>query len=424
LGYRPSTLPFDLDRLEVRPATEIRTTLLLNDDDAQLRIDAAVVDFFVDSSNRRVWIATRSIGGVIPKVALAVNRLMGELSLKNLAPLEAIFGLPDKDGIESELDERNIPRLDHAERTQVDWNDSAGEEHEPSSYLDESAALYERDELEPVEERAEPSGRLTSPGSRPSTRAPSQTEPGPRQPSTGRTGQATGHDHAPPTTPGHGRTTSAVGDKPSSPQSSATSGTTSESKVSGAPSSSSGSRSPKGRFVTYVVSGDEGSTQDADGAVDRGEANERATEIGRRAVERVLEFERSEGRVPHEMEHLNPGYDIESTASGAVVRYIEVKGIDGPWDDAGVRVSDTQFRFAQERGEAAWLYVCTTGFIGRFPPTLRNPNAACCPHLLRVPSLARTLGSTQKAGHVGAYFVVGNRLIAMVADHAFAPTNL
>ncbi|MDF2092592.1 helicase-related protein [Knoellia sp. 3-2P3] len=48
--------------------------------------------------------------------------------------------------------------------------------------------------------------------------------------------------------------------------------------------------------------------------------------VERRAVEAVMAAERSLGRVPHEMEHNHPGYDIRSVASdGSVVR-IEVKG--------------------------------------------------------------------------------------------------
>jgi hypothetical protein len=71
----------------------------------------------------------------------------------------------------------------------------------------------------------------------------------------------------------------------------------------------------------------------------------------------VLAYELAQGRVPQEMPHSNPGYDIESVDAFGERRFIEVKGIDGPWDEAGVRVSATQFRFAMATGKAAWLYV-------------------------------------------------------------------
>jgi hypothetical protein len=85
--------------------------------------------------------------------------------------------------------------------------------------------------------------------------------------------------------------------------------------------------------------------------------HKRNMEISRAAVARVLEFERSQGRVPEEMAHLNPGYDVESLGPTGEVIYIEVKGIDGPWDTAGVRLSAIQFRFTEQKAESAWLYV-------------------------------------------------------------------
>ena len=57
------------------------------------------------------------------------------------------------------------------------------------------------------------------------------------------------------------------------------------------------------------------------------------------------------------MSHTNPGYDIELVGPGNKLRYIEVKGIDGPWTEAGVRLSATQFKFALEKATSAWLYV-------------------------------------------------------------------
>jgi hypothetical protein len=80
-------------------------------------------------------------------------------------------------------------------------------------------------------------------------------------------------------------------------------------------------------------------------------------EISRAAVRRVLAFEESLGRTAREMSHSNPGYDVESTDAAGDIHYIEVKGIEGPWDQAGVRLSGIQFRFAQKMDVAAWLYV-------------------------------------------------------------------
>ena len=50
-------------------------------------------------------------------------------------------------------------------------------------------------------------------------------------------------------------------------------------------------------------------------------------EVDRRAVEAVMACERRLGREPKEMDHNNPGYDIESRDSGTgMIYFIEVKG--------------------------------------------------------------------------------------------------
>jgi hypothetical protein len=80
-------------------------------------------------------------------------------------------------------------------------------------------------------------------------------------------------------------------------------------------------------------------------------------EVARAAVALVLAHEREQGRSPREMPHSNPGFDVESGDGQGLLRYIEVKGIDGPWDEAGVRLSTAQFRFAMAKGADSWLYV-------------------------------------------------------------------
>jgi hypothetical protein len=73
---------------------------------------------------------------------------------------------------------------------------------------------------------------------------------------------------------------------------------------------------------------------------------------------RVLQFEESAGRLPSEMPHNHPGYDIESCSKvGAVERYIEVKSLKGDWDTYGRGLSRSQFIKAQELKNRYWLYV-------------------------------------------------------------------
>ena len=57
------------------------------------------------------------------------------------------------------------------------------------------------------------------------------------------------------------------------------------------------------------------------------------TETDRRAIAAALAAERSLGRVPREMPHNNPGYDIVSRCSDGHLIYIEVKGrVEGAED--------------------------------------------------------------------------------------------
>lgn len=85
-------------------------------------------------------------------------------------------------------------------------------------------------------------------------------------------------------------------------------------------------------------------------------------EVRDAAEKRVLDWEMRAGCVTERMPENNPGFDIKSiTPDGNIVKYIEVKGIDGPWTEDGVALSPTQFVFGQRHekstGEEFWLYV-------------------------------------------------------------------
>lgn len=75
-------------------------------------------------------------------------------------------------------------------------------------------------------------------------------------------------------------------------------------------------------------------------------------------IARVLEYESLCDRVPTEMPHKNPGYDVESRdVEGKIVRYIEVKSFSGKWSDTYANLSSRQFSKARDLGELFWLYV-------------------------------------------------------------------
>lgn len=112
-------------------------------------------------------------------------------------------------------------------------------------------------------------------------------------------------------------------------------------------------RSPRagGLLRTYVFSGDRAPRESP-------EAAERRRAVGQAAVQHVIAFELSAGRFPEEMPLHNPGYDVVSRdGTGQVVRYIEVKGCSGDWNNTGVAVTDTEFEKAEELGDLYWLYV-------------------------------------------------------------------
>jgi hypothetical protein len=101
---------------------------------------------------------------------------------------------------------------------------------------------------------------------------------------------------------------------------------------------------------SYVMrDGGESSTSSSD---------EKINEVDEAGIACVMQFEEEAGREPAEKEHSNKGYDIESRDSnGRIARYIEVKSLSGPWDQRGVKLTDAQFRYAQNSAEKWWLYV-------------------------------------------------------------------
>ncbi len=92
--------------------------------------------------------------------------------------------------------------------------------------------------------------------------------------------------------------------------------------------------------------------------VQTAEQREQIMRVDRAGISRVLAFEHENERVPSEMPHTNPGYDIESHGPGDMIRYIEVKSLSGEWQPSNLpALTATQFDMAQELGHEFWLYV-------------------------------------------------------------------
>ncbi len=72
----------------------------------------------------------------------------------------------------------------------------------------------------------------------------------------------------------------------------------------------------------------------------------------------VCAYEKERGRNAQQMAQGHPGHDIVSNDPlTGEERLIEVKGIDGEWNQTGVGLSRTQFSNAQDYGDRYWLYV-------------------------------------------------------------------
>jgi hypothetical protein len=390
LDYEPP-----LRRLEVRAAIAIRTTLLIEGDDDDRPIGGGEPDFFVHRDAERIWIASRKLGAIRPKLARAVNEFLDEYRLQDTAPLVAI--LEGRDPIETVLDNFEIAPIIEEGRAAADWREPGGDNEE------EADRMREPDEPDSTRSAAEEGTQASGEGDgqpdtadetrgafdiethdaadndegdtrsgsdrRETSRGGSRTSGGPSSPSGASAGSGDsrrpdgartnhpplgGSDEAPPTRPGTGRASEPDG-------STSTDRRNAESAPADAagrsPPTASKSRRRRGRFYSYVTPPSDAGDDEGDAHGDGGDATPEELEIGRAAVGLVLAAERAAGRTPTEMSHTNPGYDVQSMGIAGELRYIEVKGIDGPWDETGVRLSATQFKFALEKATAAWLYV-------------------------------------------------------------------
>lgn len=385
LDYEPP-----LGEVEVRPALAIHTMLLLDDDDGERAVGGGEVDFFVERDAARIWVATRKLGSVRPKLARAINEILDPYRLQDTAPLIAI--LEGREPIETVLENYEIASLVDERHPTRDWQDQSGPsdaqmddprhpdeadgealptkgmttsdegqdpESEPSIRSD-STAITDRNDKENFAaggsgQRAAASGTTASRGnSAPRPHSPAGTKEI-RWSAEIRGDQLarSGSDNAPPIAPGTGRSQEDTA-RPS-PDRRDTGGAIADLGSSTLQQAPSGRQ--RGRFYSYVGAPSAASLEERDRLGNGEIATAEELEIGQAAVALVLAAERAAGRTPTEMPHTNPGYDVESVSPAGDVRYIEVKGIDGPWGEAGVRLSATQFRFAMEKADAAWLYV-------------------------------------------------------------------
>ena len=108
------------------------------------------------------------------------------------------------------------------------------------------------------------------------------------------------------------------------------------------------------RLLSYVRQKQEGSLEEGE----QGDLSEHNLAVEVVARDAVCAYEKERGRVAEQMAQTHPGYDIISrNLATKEERYIEVKGINGEWNQTGVGLSRLQFSNAQDYGERYWLYV-------------------------------------------------------------------
>ncbi len=98
-------------------------------------------------------------------------------------------------------------------------------------------------------------------------------------------------------------------------------------------------------------------------------------EVERIGMGAAMEYERENGRAPHDVSKDNLGYDIRSTAPDGSYRYIEVKArsTEGP-----VVLTPNEWLMAHRLGDEYWLYIVQAHFDGsrlvcKHLSAIRNP---------------------------------------------------
>ncbi|HGJ8933628.1 TPA: DUF3883 domain-containing protein [Pseudomonas aeruginosa] len=108
------------------------------------------------------------------------------------------------------------------------------------------------------------------------------------------------------------------------------------------------------RLLSYVRQNQDGDSE-ADDQDNPSEHNLAVEVVARSAV---CAYEKERGRVAEQMAQTHPGYDIISrNPLTGEDRFIEVKGVNGEWNQTGVGLSRLQFSNAQDYGDRYWLYV-------------------------------------------------------------------
>ena len=138
------------------------------------------------------------------------------------------------------------------------------------------------------------------------------------------------------------------------PSSNSTAGAKSNFSISSTRSRERVQKTRTDRMLAYVARGTVGSDN---GSLRSSNTTESSKLIDIAAIKAVLKYEEDRGWTPIEQSHSNPGFDIRSEGLNGEIRLIEVKGLDGEWTDRGTKMSNVQYKMAQDNPDEFWLYV-------------------------------------------------------------------
>ncbi len=94
------------------------------------------------------------------------------------------------------------------------------------------------------------------------------------------------------------------------------------------------------------------------------------TEIERVGMGIVMNYERSQGRIPEDVSTQNLGFDIRSKSIDGEIRYIEVKSRA---DEGKIALTPNEWITAQRFGDSYWLYIVTNATKNPKLFIVRNP---------------------------------------------------
>lgn len=107
------------------------------------------------------------------------------------------------------------------------------------------------------------------------------------------------------------------------------------------------------RFVSYLIPDTEVESK----GEESDEARQHNLAIEELARDAVCVYEMQRGRLAEQMSQTHPGYDVRSVDESGEIRYIEVKGIGGEWNERGIALTSYQFSQAKMHKDQYWLYV-------------------------------------------------------------------